>query len=127
MARIAGVTLPNKHIDIAITYVYGIGRPTAQKILADLKLDPTRRMNDLTDEEVGKLRDVIERSFKVEGELRRDVMANIKRLKDISAFRGIRHARNLPCRGQRTRTNSRTVRGNTRRTMGSGKRILTKT
>lgn len=127
MARIAGVTLPNKRIEVAITYVYGIGRTTAKKILADLKLDPNRRMNDLSDEEVGKLRDTIERTFKVEGELRRDVMANIKRLKEISSYRGVRHVRNLPARGQRTRTNSRTVRGNTRRTMGSGKRILTKT
>ncbi len=127
MARIAGVTLPNKQIVIALTYVYGIGRPTAKKLLRDLEIAPERKANELTEDEVGKLRDVIEKKFRVEGELRRDVMSNVKRLKEIGTYRGIRHQKNLPARGQRTRTNSRTVRGNTRKTMGSGKRALTKT
>lgn len=127
MARIAGVTLPNKQILIALTYVYGLGRPTAKKLLRELEIALDRKANDLTEEEVGKLRDVIEKKFRVEGELRRDVMSNVKRLKEIGAYRGIRHQKNLPARGQRTRTNSRTVRGNTRKTMGSGKRALTKT
>lgn len=127
MARIAGVTLPNKQIVIALTYVYGIGRPTAKKLLRDLEIMPERKANELTEDEVGKLRDVIEKKFRVEGELRRDVMSNVKRLKEIGTYRGIRHQKNLPARGQRTRTNSRTVRGNTRKTMGSGKRALTKT
>lgn len=127
MIRIAGVTLPNKRIEIALTYVHGIGRPTARKICQKLKLHLNHRANDLSEEEVAKLREIIEKSYRLEGELRRDVMSNIKRLKEIGSLRGIRHGKNLPVRGQRTRTNSRTVRGNTRKTMGSGKRALTKT
>ncbi len=127
MIRIAGVTLPNKQIEIALTYVHGIGRPTARKICNDLKIDITSRANDLSEEAVAKLRELIEKNYRLEGELRRDVMSNIKRLKEIGSLRGIRHGKNLPVRGQRTRTNSRTVRGNTRKTMGSGKRLLTKT
>ncbi len=122
MARIAGLTLPNKKIEIALTYLYGIGRPLSVKILAIAKIDPNIRTNKLSDEEVNRLREIIEKNYKVEGELRREVMANIKRLKDIGAYRGIRHLRGLPVRGQRTKTNSRTVRGNVRRTMGSGKK-----
>lgn len=127
MARIAGVTLPNKRIDIALTYIHGIGRSRAQKIVATLKIDPALRANDLAEDVVGKLRDTIEKNYRVEGELRRDVLSNVKRLKEIGSYRGARHGRSLPSRGQRTRTNSRTVRGNVRRTMGSGKRALTKT
>lgn len=122
-ARIAGVTLPqNKRIEIALTYIYGIGVSLANKILADAKIDPNKRTQTLTEEEVNRLRDGIENRYKVEGELKREVLMNIKRLKEISAYRGTRHARNLPAHGQRTRTNSRTVRGNVRRTMGSGRR-----
>lgn len=127
MARIAGINLPNKRIEIALTYVYGIGRSRAADILEGLKIDRNTRANDLTAEEVNSLREQIEKKFKVEGELRRDISANIKRLKEIGCYRGSRHARGLPARGQRTKTNSRTVRGNTRRTMGSGRSKLTKT
>jgi small subunit ribosomal protein S13 len=127
MIRIAGVTLPNKQIEIALTYVHGIGRPTARKLCHALKINIASRANDLAEEDVAKLRELIEKNYRLEGELRRDVMSNIKRLKEIGSLRGIRHGKSLPVRGQRTRTNSRTVRGNTRKTMGSGKRALTKT
>lgn len=128
MARIAGVTLPaNKRTDIALTYIYGIGRITAVKIIAESGVPGATRVKDLSEEQANKLRDVVEKTHKVEGELKREVMSNIKRLKDIGSFRGSRHIKNLPMRGQRTRTNSRTVRGNVRRTMGSGKRKLEKT
>jgi len=127
MVRIAGVSLPNKRIEIALTYVFGIGRPTATKLLKQLSIDPNRKANDLTEAESGKLREVIEKGYRVEGELKRDLLANIKRLKDINSYRGGRLAKKLPSRGQRTRTNSRTVRGNVRKTMGSGRRALTKT
>jgi len=121
MVRIAGITLPNKQISIALTYVYGIGRSRALEILAKLKIDGSTRANDLKEDEVARLREQIEKNFKIEGELRRDVLANIKRLKEISSYRGSRHAKGLPVRGQRTKTNSRTVRGNARKTMGSGR------
>jgi len=121
-ARIAGVTLPqNKRIEIALTYIYGIGRTLAGQILSATKIDPDTRTDKLTNEQVNNLRDVIEKNHKVEGELRRDILLNIKRLKEINSYRGTRHAKSLPARGQRTKTNSRTVRGNTRRTMGSGR------
>ncbi|MFA6603500.1 MAG: 30S ribosomal protein S13 [Patescibacteria group bacterium] len=126
-ARIAGITLPNKHIEIALTYIYGIGRSRAQKILKQMKIKLTTRANDLTADEVNRLREEIEKNYKIEGELRRDVQANVKRLKEINSYRGSRHAKGLPARGQRTKTNSRTVRGNVRRTMGSGRSKLTKT
>ena len=127
MARIAGVTLPaNKRIDIGLTYIYGIGHVTAKKILADTGVPAEVRVKDLTEAQANKLRDVVEKQMKVEGELRREVLSNIKRLKDIGAYRGERHKRGLPVRGQRTKTNSRTVRGNVRKTMGSGKRKLEK-
>ena len=126
-ARIAGITLPNKRIEIALTYIYGIGRSRAQKILKLMKINLNTRANDLTAEEVNRLREDIEKNYKIEGELRRDVSANIKRLKEINSYRGSRHAKGLPSRGQRTKTNSRTVRGNVRRTMGSGRSKLTKT
>ncbi|MDD5251884.1 MAG: 30S ribosomal protein S13 [Patescibacteria group bacterium] len=125
--RIAGITLPNKRIEIALTYVYGIGRARSLEILAKCKVDKNARANDLTEAEVNRLREEIEKHYRIEGELRREVQANIKRLKEIGSYRGIRHARGLPSRGQRTKTNSRTVRGNVRRTMGSGRTKLTKT
>lgn len=122
-ARIAGITLPpQKKIVISLTYLYGIGLSMSQKVLAELKIDPEIRTKDLTEEQVNKLREHVEKHYRLEGELRRDVAANVKRLKEIGAYRGTRHSRGLPSRGQRTKTNSRTVRGNTRRTMGSGKR-----
>lgn len=128
MARIAGVTLPlQKRVEVALTYIYGIGPTTAKKILAQTGVSPDIRVKDLTEIQANKLRDQVEKSYKVEGELRRDVLSNIKRLKEIGSYRGIRHMKNLPVRGQRTKTNSRTVRGNVRRTMGSGKRKLEKT
>lgn len=127
MARIAGVTLPNKRLEYALQAIHGIGLSTAQEIVSTLKLDASRRMNDLTDEEVNKLREMIEKTHRVEGDLRRDVLANIKRLKEIGSYRGSRHTKHLTSRGQRTKTNSRTVRGNVRKTMGSGRRLLTKT
>lgn len=127
MARIAGVTLPNKRIEVALTYIHGIGRPTSRKLLKSLDIDLSRRANYLSEAEVNKLRDALEKNYKVEGELRRETLSNVKRLKEIGSYRGARHGRNLPVRGQRTRTNSRTVRGNVRKTMGSGRRALTKT
>ncbi len=123
MARIAGVILPpKKRIEIGLTYIYGIGRSSAKKILQQVRIDPKTRGADLTREEEGKLREIIEKKLKVEGDLRRTIALNIKRLKDINSYRGMRHAKHLPVRGQRTRTNSRTVRGNVRRTAGSGRR-----
>lgn len=123
MARIAGVTLPpQKRVDIGLSYIYGIGRPLAAQILAQTKVNPATRVKDLSEEDVAVLRDLIEKNYKVEGDLKREVMLNIKRLKEIGAYRGIRHTRGLPVRGQRTKTNSRTRRGNVRRTMGSGRK-----
>lgn len=123
MARIAGVTLPkNKRIEIGLTYIKGIGLSTSQQILAQTGVDPNTRVKDLTEAEENKLRDEITaRGMKLEGDLVRDVLSNIKRLKDIKAYRGLRHMRHLPARGQRTKTNNRTVRGNVRRTAGSGR------
>lgn len=120
--RIAGVTLPNKRLAISLSYLYGIGRPLARRILDTLKISHSARPDQLTPDEVNTLREVVEKQYRVEGELRRDVSANIKRLKDILSYRGVRHMRRLPTRGQRTKTNSRTVRGNVRKTMGSGRR-----
>lgn len=123
MARIAGINLPpQKRIEIALGYLYGIGLTLSKKILAELKINPDTRTKDLTEAEVNKIREVVEKQYRVEGDLRRDVLSNIKRLKEIGCYRGTRHSRGLPAHGQRTKTNSRTVRGNTRRTMGSGKR-----
>ena len=121
MARIAGITLPNKRIEIALTYVYGIGRNKSVAILEKVGIDKNTRANELTAADEKLLRDEIEKNHKVEGELRRDTQAMIKRLKDIGSFRGSRHSKGLPARGQRTKTNSRTVRGNVRKTMGSGR------
>jgi small subunit ribosomal protein S13 len=123
MARIAGITLPqDKRIEIALTHIYGIGRSLSSKILKQTQIDINKKTRDLSEEEVAKLREVIEKNHKVEGELRREKMLNIKRLKEITCYRGIRHAKGLPVRGQRTKTNSRTVRGNVRKTAGSGRK-----
>jgi len=123
MARIAGVILPpNKRIEAALPYLYGVGLPLSKKILAATKINPDTRAKDLTEEEVNRLKEYIEKNFRVEGELRRDVFSNVKRLKEIGSYRGSRHAKGLPSRGQRTKTNTRTVRGNVRRTMGSGRK-----
>ena len=122
MARISGVNIPNdKRAEIALTYIYGVGLVTAQRILHSLKINKNTRVKDLTEEEINRLRVKIEKDITVEGTLRRDKVSNIKRLKEIRAYRGTRHTRGLPVRGQRTKTNSRTVRGNKRVTMGSGK------
>ncbi len=123
MPRIAGVNIPdNKRIEIALTYIYGLGDVLSRKILKEADVDVDIRAGKLSIEQVNKLREIIEKKYKVEGELRRTKMMNIKRLKDISCYRGGRHAKGLPTRGQRTKTNTRTVRGNVRRTMGSGRK-----
>ncbi len=122
-ARIAGVTLPNeKRIEVALTYIYGIGLTTSKKVLKETKIDPNTRTKDLTSEQVNTLRNHIEKGHRIEGELKREVLSNIKRLKEAGSYRGSRHTKGLPCRGQRTKTNTRTVRGNTRKTMGSGRK-----
>ena len=123
MPRIAGVNIPeNKQILIALTYIYGIGLALAQKILNEAKINPTRKAKELTPAEINLLKEIIEKKYKIEGELRREIMMNIKRLRDIGTWRGIRHIKGLPVRGQRTRTNTRTVRGNVRKTVGSGRK-----
>lgn len=123
MLRIAGVNLPDeKRIEIALTYVHGIGRSTSLKILGGLEIDPSTKAKNLTPNQENKLRDEIEKKYRVEGELKHQVRMNIKRLKEIGSYRGIRHQKGLPVRGQRTKTNSRTVRGNVRKTMGSGRK-----
>jgi len=123
MARIASVNLPNnKRVEAALPYLYGIGPTLSRKILAITKINPDTRVKDLTDEEVNKLRRFIEETYKVEGDLKREILGNIKRLKEIGSYRGSRHAKGLPVRGQRTKTNSRTVRGNKRATATSGKK-----
>ena len=112
MARIAGVDIPNnKRVEIALTYIYGIGRKSSNDILAKTGIDPDKRAKDLTEEEVAKLRDEIENSYTVEGDLRRDVALNIKRMVEINCYRGLRHRKGLPVRGQRTKTNARTIKG----------------
>lgn len=112
MARIAGVDIPrDKHIVIALTYIFGIGRSLAKKMLSDLKIEETRKTKDLTEDEVVKIRAYIDNNFKVEGDLRREVTQNIKRLIEVNTYRGIRHKRGLPVRGQRTHTNARTRKG----------------
>ena len=112
MARIAGINIPlNKRVEIGLTYIYGIGRPTSNEILAELGIEPDRKVRDLTDEEVSKLRDIIDRDYMVEGDLRRERSQNIKRLMEIGSYRGLRHRRGLPVRGQNTKTNARTRKG----------------
>ena len=128
MARIAGITLPqDKPVHIGLTAIYGIGHSASGKILAEAKVDPHLRVRDLTEAQVNDVRTIVEKRHRVEGDLRREILGNIKRLKEIGTYRGSRHAKRLPARGQRTKTNSRTVRGNKRTTMGSGRRTLTKT
>ena len=111
MARIAGVDIPNKHIGIALTYIYGIGRSAAAEICAEAKIDAAKLANDLTQEELAALREIIDKNCKVEGRLRSEIGLNLKRLMDIGCYRGLRHKRGLPVRGQRTRTNARTRKG----------------
>lgn len=123
MPRIAGVNIPdNKQIEISLTYIYGIGRSLSGQILKKAGIDPQKKASELGPEEINKLREIIEKDYKIEGELRRNIMANIKRLKDIRTWRGLRHISGLPVRGQTTRVNSRTVRGNVRKTVGSGRK-----
>jgi len=122
MARIAGVNLPNtKRLEIGLTYIYGIGQPTARQIAAALGLDPNTKVRDLTEEEVSKLREHIDTNYQVEGDLRRERTQAIKRLSEIGAYRGLRHRRNLPVNGQRTKTNARTRKG-PKKTVGRGKK-----
>ena len=120
--RIAGVTIPNdKRLIIALTYIYGIGPTKATQIVAMSGANPNIRVKDMPEELVNSIRNMVEKQHKVEGDLRRDVMSNIKRLKDIHSYRGSRHIKGLPCRGQRTKTNNRSVRGNVRKTAASGR------
>ncbi|MFC2015700.1 30S ribosomal protein S13 [Chloroflexota bacterium] len=126
MARIAGIDLPrDKRVEISLTYVYGIGRTTSRRILETANVDPNTRVRDLAEGEVARLREVIDRSYRVEGDLRREIAMNIKRLQEIGCYRGIRHRKNLPVRGQRTRTNARQKRG-ARRTVAGKRRSRTK-
>ncbi len=122
MARIAGVDLPNKHVEVALTYIYGIGVSSARKICVTTGIDPAKRTNELSAEEVNKLRATIESDFKVEGRLRTEVALNVKRLMDIGCYRGLRHRRGLPVRGQRTRTNARTRKGKRKTVAGKRKK-----
>ena len=121
--RIAGINIPdNKKIEYSLPYIYGIGLTLSRKILKQVQVDGNKRAKDLTPAEVNRIREVIEKSHKIEGDLRREAMLNIKRLRELQTYRGIRHIRGLPVRGQRTKTNSRTRRGNVRKTMGSGRK-----
>jgi small subunit ribosomal protein S13 len=123
MARIAGVDLPrNKRVEIGLTYIYGIGRATSNEILQQANVNPDTRVRDLTESEVAALRETIDRGHRVEGDLRREVQMNVKRLMEIGCYRGLRHRRNLPVHGQRTRTNARTKRGPKRTVPGRGRR-----
>ena len=126
MARIAGVDLPrDKRVEVALTYIYGIGLKSSQEILKESDVNPDTRVKDLAEDEVGRLREVIDKHYQVEGDLRREVQMNIKRLQEIQCYRGLRHRRNLPVRGQRTRTNARTKRG-ARRTVPGRRRTRAK-
>lgn len=123
MARIIGVNIPDeKRINIGLTYIYGIGPTLAKKILESSNIPVNKKVKDLTKEEINTIKEFIEKNYKVEGDLKRDIMVNIKRLKDINSWRGSRHTKKLPVRGQTTRINSRTARGNVRRTVGSGRK-----
>jgi len=124
MPRIAGINIPEqKQIEIALTYIYGIGLSLSRRILVEVGIEGRRRAKDLTPEEISRLKENIGKKYKIEGGLRREIMMNIKRVEDIGTFRGIRHIKGLPVRGQRTRTNTRTVRGNVRKTVGSGRKL----
>lgn len=128
MARIAGVDLPRqKHVNIALTYIYGIGNPRSARILAEAKVDPAKKVQDLNEDEVNRIRQVIEAEGMVEGDLRKDVSMNIKRLIEIGSYRGYRHRRNLPVRGQRTHTNARTRKGPRKGTVAQKKKATAKT
>lgn len=128
MARISGVTIPSeKQVHVALTYVYGIGPKTSLSILSAAKVEPTVRVKNLTDAEISRIQDVINEKYVVEGELQRIVTGNIKRLKDINSYRGLRHSANLPARGQRTRTNARTRRGKKVTVGGTAKKVASKT
>ena len=121
--RIVGVNIPdNKRIEIALGYIFGVGRTLAGEILTTVKIDPNRRAKDLTPEEANKIKECIEKKYKIEGELRREITRNIRRKRDIGCYQGTRHMRGLPVRGQQTKTNNRTRRGNVRKTMGSGRK-----
>ena len=121
MVRISGVRVPdNKKVEIGLTSVFGVGRSSSRKILEEAQIDQAKRVKDLTSEELEKIRKILDESYKIEGRLRQEIIANIKRLKLINSWRGLRHRKNLPVRGQKTRVNSRTVRGNVRHTAGSG-------
>ncbi|MFH1894393.1 MAG: 30S ribosomal protein S13 [Patescibacteria group bacterium] len=123
MPRISGVNIPeNKQIGIGLSYIYGIGTSLSKKILVSAKIDFWRKASELNQEEISRLKDIIEKNYKIEGDLRREIMMNIKRLKDINCWRGVRHVKGLPVRGQRTKTNNRTIRGNVRKTVGSGRK-----
>lgn len=121
--RLIGVNIPdNKRLEVALTYIFGIGQTRSQEVLAAAKIDPNKRAKDLASDEVNRLKEYIERNFTIEGDLRREIIQNIKRKKEVGAYQGLRHIRGLPVRGQQTRTNTRTVRGNVRKTMGSGRK-----
>lgn len=123
MPRIVGINIPdNKPILVALTYIFGIGLSRSREILNNTGISPQKKAKDLTSEEINKIKEIIEKNYRIEGELRRDIMMNIKRLKDIGSWRGLRHIKGLPVRGQRTKTNNRTVRGNVRKTVGSGRK-----
>lgn len=121
--RIAGINIPdNKKVAYSLPYIYGVGLSSAKKILQRANVNPDTHAKDLTPQEINRIRDIIEKNYRIEGELRREIAGNIKRLKELQTYRGTRHMRGLPVRGQRTKTNSRTRRGNVRRTMGSGRK-----
>ena len=123
MPRIAGVNIPDKkRIVIALAYMYGIGQSSSAKILKGAKIDEHKKASELTTEELNRIRDILAKDYRVEGELKRDILTSIRRLRDIGSWRGMRHSKRLPVRGQRTKTNNRTVRGNVRKTVGSGKK-----
>jgi small subunit ribosomal protein S13 len=123
MPRIIGINIPdNKQIGIALGYIYGVGRASAKIVLKEARIDPAVKAKDLTPEQMKMIEEIVKKNYRVEGDLKRDILMNIKRLKDIVAWRGMRHSRNLPVRGQRTKTNTRTVRGNVRKTVGSGRK-----
>jgi small subunit ribosomal protein S13 len=123
MPRICGVNIPEqKRIEIALTYIYGVGRSLSKKLLREIGIDPSIKAVQLNSAQINQLKEAIEKRYKIEGELKRDIMMNVKRLKDLGAWRGIRHLKKLPVRGQRTKTNTRTVRGNVRKTVGSGRK-----
>jgi small subunit ribosomal protein S13 len=126
MARIAGIDIPReKRVEVALTYIYGIGLPTSQKVLVQANVNPDTRVRDLTEEQVNRLREIVDRRYKVEGDLRREIAMNIKRLIEIGSYRGLRHRRNLPVRGQRTKTNARQRRG-PKKTVGVRRKATTK-